>query len=749
MNQLISFSRIVAVVSVLAASPSMAATFTVTNTDDAGAGSLRQAVNDANNAGGDNTIVFDLPGLTQPVIDLKTEGLFLTSNITILNDRPGDVPVTVRAGAPPHFLMACFYTGDGRHVLLAGLTISGPPGASDNQDSGIKSSGGYLTLRNCTLTDNNAFLGGALFNEGGEVTLIDCLVTGNRARQGGGLYNGGGGKLILQHCTISNNSAEEGGGIENSQFADVTLIDCMVSGNLATSTFGDSEGGAGIGNGGSLAMTNCTLSGNQVAHFGGGAISTAGGVTANNCTFVNNKGELGGAIWDSGSTSKRAALNNCTFSGNFMVDPDGITHSSAIYASYLYIKSGTPKLTVNNCTFSSGIPGEPASFDGGAILAGGQHTQVEIANSIFRRTSGGRNIFNGGDSTLISRGHNLCNDDASGDGGTGPGGLLNGPGDIRNTDPMLGPLADNGGPTQTFALLPGSPAINAGDDATARSRDQRGYARNGTSDIGAYEVGGTVPVARLANISTRAKCLRNDRILIAGFIITGSQGKKVMVRAIGPSLVGATHLNNPTLELHDSSGQVVALNDNWVDAPNRQEIIDSTIAPTNDLESAILMTLTPGTYTAVVRGVNNGTGIALAEVYDLDPAVDSKLGNISTRGFVQTGDDVMIGGLIVAGPDRQTVLIRAIGPSLSVESPLADPKLELYDGNGSLIIENADWRSDQEGEILATGIPPSDDLESAIMATFAPGNYTVILRGTDDGTMETTGVAVVEAYGVN
>lgn len=740
----IPFPRVVAAVILLAARPAMAATFTVTNTDDAGAGSLRQAFNDANAAGGDNTIVFDLPGVPEPVVVLTTEGLDATSNITVLNDRPGDVPVTVRAGTPPHLLIACFYTGNGRHVLLAGLTISGPPGGLNNQDSGINNRSGYLTLRNCTLTDNNAYFGGALFNEGGEVHLIDCLVTGNRAAQGGGIFNNGGGKLILQHCTISDNSAQEGGGIEN-WFGDVTLIDCTVSGNLATSTFGDNTGGGGIGNGGSLAMTNCRLSGNQVAHSGGGAIATGGGVTANNCTFVNNKGEFAGAIWDEGSTSKRAALNNCTFSGNFMVGTDGITYSSAVYANYQYVNSGTPRLVVNNCTFSSGISGEPVSLDGGAIAAAGQGTAVEIANSIFRRTSGGRNFFNGEGSTLISRGHNLCNDDASGGGGTGPGGLLSSPGDIRNTDPMLGPLSDNGGPTQTFALLPGSPAINAGDDATARSRDQRGYARNGTSDIGAYEVGGTIPVARLANISTRATCLTNEEVLIAGFIITGTQGKKVIMRAIGPSLAGATHLNNPILELHDSSGQVIAFNDNWVDAPNRQEIIDSMVAPTNDLESAILMTLIPGTYTAVIHGANNSRGIALAEVYDLDPGVDSKLGNISTRGIVQTDDDVMIGGIIVAGPNRQTVLIRAIGPSLSVGNPLADPELELYDGNGSPIVYNSDWRSDQEGEILVTGIPPSNDLESAIVQDLAPGNYTAIVRGVKD----TTGVAVVEAYGVN
>jgi hypothetical protein len=744
MKPLISFPRIVTAVILLAASPAVAATITVTNTNDAGAGSLRQAFDDANTAGGDNTIVFDLPGVAQPVIGLTTFGLEVRSNITILNDRPGDVPVTIKAEPSSFLIYPCFYVLADQRLVLAGLTISGPGGSTYDQDSGINNRFGYVTLRNCTLTGNDGAFGGALFNEWGEATLVNCLVTGNHALEdGGGIYNDHG-KVILQHCVISNNSADQGGAIENLS-GDVTLIDCVVSGNIVTSTFGDSYGGGAIINFGRLAMTNCTISDNQVAHFGVGGIFTEGGMTAINCTFVNNKGQIAGAVCDFGSAA-RSTLNNCTFSGNFFLDFDGLHHSRAIYANYQYVQTGADlaRMTVNNCSFS-GISGDSGAFDGGAIAAAGQHTKVEVANTIFRRMSGGKSLYNGSDSTLTSRGHNLCNDDASGDGGTGPGGLLNGPGDIRNTDPMLGPLADNGGSTQTHSLLPGSAAINSGDDATALPRDQRGYARNGTSDIGSFEVGGRIAVARLANISTRARCLTNAGVVIAGFIVTGTQGKKVIVRAVGPSLAGATHLNDPTLELHDSSGQVVASNDNWVDAPNRQEIIDSTIAPTNDLESAILMTLTPGAYTAVARGANNGTGIALAEVYDLDPGVDSKLGNISTRGFVQTGDDVMIGGLIVAGLDSQTVLIRAIGPSLPLGSPLADPELELHDGNGSLIIYNSDWRSDQEGEILATGIPPSDDLESAIVATFAPGNYTVILRGTDD----TTGVALVEAYGLN
>ena len=250
------------------------------------------------------------------------------------------------------------------------------------------------------------------------------------------------------------------------------------------------------------------------------------------------------------------------------------------------------------------------------------------------------------------------------------------------------------------------------------------------------------PSSTLGNISTRLRVETGDNVLIGGFIITGTQPKKVMVRAIGPSLPLAGVLADPTLELHDGAGTLIASNDNWMDAPNKQEIIDSTISPTNDLESAILMTLEPGLYTAIVHGVNNTTGIGLVEVYDLDLAADSILANISTRGLVQTGDDVMIGGIIILGTDPQEVLLRAIGPSLPVAGALADPTLELHDKDGVIIASNNNWRSDQEADIIATTIPPTDDAESAILMTLVPDAYTAIVRGKDD----TTGIALVEAY---
>src|SRR5207237_72290 len=160
------------------------------------------------------------------------------------------------------------------------------------------------------------------------------------------------------------------------------------------------------------------------------------------------------------------------------------------------------------------------------------------------------------------------------------------------------------------------------------------------------------PPAQLGNISTRAFVQTGDNVVIGGFIITGSGQKRVIVRAIGPSLInhGITDpLQDPTLELHNGNGTVIAFNDNWMDAPNKQEIINSGLAPSNNLESAILMSLSPGNYTAIVRGTNNTIGVALVEVYGLNPTADSKLGNMSTPALVQTGENVMISGSIIIG----------------------------------------------------------------------------------------------------
>jgi hypothetical protein len=264
-----------------------------------------------------------------------------------------------------------------------------------------------------------------------------------------------------------------------------------------------------------------------------------------------------------------------------------------------------------------------------------------------------------------------------------------------------------------------------------------------------------VRTGKQLNISTRLLVQTGDNVGIGGFIINGTDPKKVILRAIGPSLTahgvpGA--LRDPTLELHDHTGAIIAFNDNWRDT--QQSVIQATgLAPVDIRESAIVQTLAPAAYTAIVRGSGGTSGVALIEAYDLDPSGNSKLANISTRGFVGTGDDVMIGGFIVGGglgvngAGSEEVVVRGIGPSLTragVPNALQDPTLELHDGNGALIASNDNWRATQQSEIQATGLAPSDDRESAILATLVQGNYTVILRGKNN----TTGVGLVEVYKV-
>lgn len=268
-----------------------------------------------------------------------------------------------------------------------------------------------------------------------------------------------------------------------------------------------------------------------------------------------------------------------------------------------------------------------------------------------------------------------------------------------------------------------------------------GDANYGAS-VGALAGGEAVQRTVLANISTRLRVETADNVLIGGFIVTGTQPKRVIIRAIGPSLSVDGHLDDPVLELHKPDGTVI-INDNWDQAENKQEIIDSTVAPSNEFESAILTVLPANNsaYTAVVRGLNGGTGVALVEVFDLDGSVDSKLANISTRGLVQTDNNVMIGGFIVLN-GSQKVIVRAIGPSLPVDGALQDPLLELHDSNGN-ITTNDNWtESPDKQAIIDSTVAPTDPRESAILQTLVPGNYTAVVRGVND----TTGVALVEVF---
>jgi hypothetical protein len=326
-------------------------------------------------------------------------------------------------------------------------------------------------------------------------------------------------------------------------------------------------------------------------------------------------------------------------------------------------------------------------------------------------------------------------------------------------------------PQKTFSLgAPGEPvpipaflgyASSGGTpllDGTAQSGNSGVVSTSANAShtlaVGTISVSTVPPPAVALNISTRLPVSTGQGALIGGLIVQGTTPKNVIIRAIGPSLPLAGALQDPILELHDAAGAIVANNDNWrstqlgglLNSAQNIDIQASGVAPSNDAESAIVATLDPGAYTAVVRGGNNTTGIAVVEAYDLDADPGSKLANISTRGFVQTGDNVMIGGFILGGgTGASNVVVRGIGPSLGafgISNPLADPMLELYNSNGTLIDSNDDWRTNQAA-IIATGLQPSVDAESALLLTNpALGAYTVILRGKNSG----TGVGVIEVY---
>jgi hypothetical protein len=260
------------------------------------------------------------------------------------------------------------------------------------------------------------------------------------------------------------------------------------------------------------------------------------------------------------------------------------------------------------------------------------------------------------------------------------------------------------------------------------------------------------PAAQTINLSTRMRVQAGDNAGIGGFIITGTDSKHILLRAIGPTLtsVGVPNaLPDPVLELHGPGAFVPITDDNWRDDPVQEALILATgIPPTNDLESAIDATLAPGAYTAIVRGNGDTAGMALIELYDLSQAADSKLGNISTRAFVNTGNGIVIAGFILGsnnGDDR--IIVRGIGPSLAafgVPDTLSDPTLELRDSNGALLVANNDWQDDstQAADLIAAGLAPINPLESGIAMTLAPGSYTALLGGLNNG----TGIGLVEVY---
>jgi hypothetical protein len=238
--------------------------------------------------------------------------------------------------------------------------------------------------------------------------------------------------------------------------------------------------------------------------------------------------------------------------------------------------------------------------------------------------------------------------------------------------------------------------------------------------------------------------------MIAGFIITGNSSKPVVLRGMGPSLgaFGITDLLlDPVVELHGSNGSLIMKNDNWKD-DQRSQIEGGTYQPSDDRESVIVATLSPSSYTAILTGKNNTTGVGLVEAYDTNQAVDSQLANISTRGFVQGGNNVMIGGFILGNTNGTArVAVRGLGPSLAqfgLNNVLADPVLELHNADGTLLVANDNWTDDpaSAADLFLNGLAPSKTAESGIVRSLPPGAFTAILAGKNGG----IGIGLVEVY---
>jgi hypothetical protein len=316
-------------------------------------------------------------------------------------------------------------------------------------------------------------------------------------------------------------------------------------------------------------------------------------------------------------------------------------------------------------------------------------------------------------------------------------------------------------PTATATATPTATAT-ATPTATATATPTATATATATSTATATATPTATPTTTpglVANVSTRLPVGTGENVLIEGFIVQGPVGstKKIMVRAIGPSLLpfGITDaLANPTLEIHDSSNATVATNDDWkntqlggfITSDQSAEINASGLAPGNDLESAIIAGLTPGSYTAVVHGLDNTVGTGVVDAYDLSAASPARLANIATRGLIQPGDKLMIAGFIIQNGQVKAV-VRAIGPSLTafgISNALPDTTLQLRDQNGVIVRENDDWRTDpqQAQELTDIGLQPSDDLEAALIVTLQPGQYTAQVRGKN----ESSGIGVVQVY---
>jgi hypothetical protein len=658
----------------------MADTFPVTNTNDSGPGSLRQAIIDANGHGGMDTIAFNIPGAGVRTIALAAELPVITSPVVIDGyTQPGSSANTLTAGD--------------NAVLLIELNGAGAGNSGNGLTLGLNAAGSIV--RGLVI---NRFAASGILIQGNGNTVAGNFI-GTNASGTGALGNG------LDGISVRSSSTTIGGTI--------TAARNVISAN--------SRHGISLGGGDAVVQNNLV----QTNFIGTDATGTH---------LLGNAGDGVFAI---------AATNN-TIGGNISV-------------------AGAP----------------PAN-----LIAGNTGSGVGATTGVMGLAIKGNSIHsNGGLGIDLNRDGPTLNDVGTSDSDSGPNNLQN--------YPILTVFYAGNGGTDIHLNLRFSSAPHTtyhfeffSNDAYDPSGFGEGQVWVKSLDVTTYDDGRlglgaafqtTVPVKNLTitatdpdgntsefspeagqflNIATRLRVQTGDNVLIGGFIISGTDPKKVMVRGIGPSLAGfgiADALADPTLEVHDSA-RTLATNDDWKLRPDNSsqqaEIESSLLAPTNEKESAIITTLPANNagYTAVLRGKDNSTGIGVVEAYDLDIGANSRLANISTRGLVESGDNVLIGG-IIPSKGLTKVVVRAIGPSLAgfgITNPLMDPTLELFDESGTQVAFNDDWQTSQKSLIEETTLVPGDSRESAIFACLRAGNYTAVVRGKNGA----TGIAVVEAYNV-
>ena len=804
----------------IASSPG--ATFVVNKTADSGAGSLRQAITNANATATLDTINFNIPGTGVQTITPATPLPVISSPVTINGySQPGSSPNTLAVGnnAVLRIQLNGASAGVGVHGLQITAGSSTVRGLVINRFSGSAivfgegTNGGNVVQGNFIGTDPTGTIGRGngrgvfLFSSpnnriGGTTPAARNLISGNTnagidtfmssgniiegnyfgtTKSGGAVIGGTPGRTGIFLAPISDGNRIGGTStgarnvISGHQASAVFLqgtVANIVEGNYIGS---DATGKKVLGNALDQ-QSGCAVcvTGNRNPFGTGGGPATdnrIGGTIPAAANVIGGYQGGGAAVFLGGSSvgdSRRA--NSNLVQGNFIgVGSDGAT-ALPNRGIGIHVQDGDDNIVGgvvvgggNVVTNSKVGPFNPGT---GVTVSSGVRNQI-LGNSIYKNDQLGIDLAANGTITPNDQddpdtgANDLQNFPIitaaaiSGGNVTLTGHLNSTPNTIFRLEFFGGAEAHSSGYGEGKTFLgSGSVTTDANGNAEFNSGfavppGTRSFAVTATDTLGNTSEFSPAFRPSLLNISTRMRVLPGDDALIAGFIITGADSKRVIIRGMGPSISGAGSetLVDPILELN-IPGSASETNDNWRDT-QEEEIEATGIPPGDNAESAIVATLAPGVYTAILREKNNVPGIGLIEVFDLDQAAGAELANISTRGFVDTGDNVMIGGFIIGPAEIGTteVVVRALGPSLQdagVPNPLQDPTLQLFDGNGTPMRTNDNWKSHQRAQLVATGIQPRNDAEAAMIVDLPAGNYTAIVRGKDNS----TGVGLVEVYNI-